>query len=195
MPQVIGIIGSPRRDGNTALLVREMLRGAAEAGAETQQVHLNDLTYRGCQGCYQCRTIGCCVQRDDLTPILYDIAAADAIVLGTPNYMGEMTGQLKLFIDRFCTFMHPDYSSRLAAGKRVGLIFTQGHPDEQCYAGYYANLANSLRFLGFTGPCVTLVAAGLQAPGEVAGRAETLARAFALGRGLVGEPCAMPAAE
>lgn len=190
MALVLGIVGSPRAEGNTAVLVREMLRGAAEAGAETQCIVLNELTYRGCQGCYECRTQECCIQRDDATPVLYDLAGADVVILGTPNYMGEMTGQLKLFIDRFCAFMNPDYSSRLTGGKRLGLVFTQGDPNGERYARYYAGVADSMRFLGFTGPCATLVAAGLGAPGQAADDAELMAKAYAIGRELTGDTCA-----
>ena len=181
MKKIIAFVGSPRNEGNTAVLLQQMLKGAANAGAETSIVHLNDLTYRGCQGCYQCRTADCCMHRDDVTPLLYDIAAADAIILGSPNYMGQMTGQLKLMIDRFCSFMNADYTSRLAQGKKVALVFTQGQPNAQEYADYYASTARSLTFLGFTGGCETLVAPGLRAPGEVAENDDLMAQAYAMG--------------
>lgn len=184
MKKIIAFVGSPRFEGNTAVLVKQMLKGAAEAGAETEIVYLNEISYRGCQGCYQCRTAECCTQRDDLTPKLYDIAAADVVILGTPNYMGQMTGQLKTMIDRFCSFMNPDFSSRLAHGKKLALIFTQGMPDAQAYADYYASTARSLQFLGFTGGCETLVAAGLGVPGEVAKNADMMAKAYEMGKQL-----------
>jgi len=184
MKKIIGIVGSPRNDGNTATLVRHILAAAAGDGAETEIVYLNDLTYRGCQGCYQCRSTGCCAQMDDLVPVLYDIAAADAIVLGSPNYMGGMTGQLKLMIDRFCVFMNPDYSSRLAAGKKLALVFTQGIPDAGEYAAYYASVERSLTFLGFTGGSESLVAAGLRGQNDAAENAELMTKATELGKRL-----------
>jgi len=185
MKKIIGFVGSPRKDGNTAALVRSILAAAAEAGAETQIVYLNDLTYRGCQGCYECRTAGCCAQLDDLVPILYDIAAADAIILGSPNYMGGITGQLKLMIDRFCVFMNPDYTSRLAGGKKLALVFTQGLPDAGEYVPYYASVERSLTFLGFTGGSESLIAAGLREPDEVAQNAELMAQAQEMGKRLI----------
>jgi multimeric flavodoxin WrbA len=184
MKKIIAIVGSPRNEGNTAILIRQMLKAATEAGAAVQLVYLNDLNYRGCQGCYQCHTTGCCAQMDDLVPVLYDIAAADVVILGTPNYMGQMTGQMKLMIDRFCTFMNPDFSSRLAEGKTLALVFTQGMPDAQQYADYYASTARSLTFLGFTGGCEMLVAAGLGAPGQVAGNTDLMNKAYEMGKRL-----------
>jgi multimeric flavodoxin WrbA len=184
MKKIIGIVGSPRNDGNTAILVRQVLDGATEAGAETSIVYLNDLSYRGCQGCYECRTTGCCAQMDDLVPVLYDIAAADAIILGSPNYMGSITGQLKLMIDRFCMFMNPDFTSRLAAGKKLALVFTQGLPDAGEYAAYYASVERSLLFLGFTGGSESLVAAGLRGLNDAAENVELMAKAQEIGKRL-----------
>lgn len=184
MKKIIGIVGSPRNDGNTAALVQQILDGAAQAGAATQIVYLNDLTYRGCQGCYRCHEIGCCAQMDDLVPVLYDIAAADALVLGTPNYMGQMTGQLKLMIDRFCVFMNPDFTSRLADGKKLALVFTQGLPDAKEYATYYASVERSLTYVGFTGGSESLVAAGLRGPSDAADNVELMAQASELGKRL-----------
>lgn len=184
MKKIIGIVGSPRNDGNTAALVQQILKGAAEAGAETQIVYLNDLTYRGCQGCYECRTTGCCAQMDDLVPVLYDIAAADAVVLGSPNYMGGVTGQLKLMIDRFCVFMNADFTSRLAAGKKLALVFTQGLPDANEYAAYYASVERSLVFLGFTGGSESLIAAGLRGQHDAENNTELMAKASEMGKRL-----------
>ncbi|MHB0939910.1 MAG: flavodoxin family protein [Armatimonadota bacterium] len=183
MKKIIGIVGSPRNEGNTAVLVQQMLKGAAEAGAATQIVYLNNLTYRGCQACYKCHEVGCCAQLDDLVPVLYDVAAADALVLGSPNYMGQMSGQMKLMLDRFCSFMNPDFTSRLAAGKKLALVFTQGMPNAQEYAGYYESTAKSLAYLGFTGS-ESLVAAGLRGQNDAAGNAELMAQASEIGKRL-----------
>ena len=185
MKKIIGIVGSPRNDGNTAALVQQVLHGAAEAGAATQIVYLNELTYKGCQGCYRCREIGCCAQMDDLVPVLYDIAAADAVVLGSPNYMGGVTGQLKLMIDRFCVFMNADYTSRLADGKKLALVFTQGMPDAGEYAAYYAAVQRSLVFLGFTGGSESLTAAGLRGQHDAADNAALMEQARAMGMRLL----------
>ncbi|MGB9826100.1 MAG: flavodoxin family protein, partial [Desulfofundulus sp.] len=89
--KVVGIIGSPRRGGNTETLVERVLAGAAAAGAETQVFRLNEMNIRGCQACYYCKEHGRCRQEDDMVQIYRALLEADGIVLGSPIYMGYVT--------------------------------------------------------------------------------------------------------
>ena len=88
--KVIGINGSPRKTWNTATLIQDALDGAAEAGADTELVHLYDLVYRGCTSCFACKTIGGkhyghCAMKDDLTRVLRCVEEeAGALIMGTP---------------------------------------------------------------------------------------------------------------
>ena len=122
MKTVIGIVGSPRKGGNTDILVRQVLAGAAAEGDETKIFYLEDLEYQGCQGCRYCKMNEGCRVEDDMTLLYQELIAADGIVLGTPVYFGQMSGQTKLFLDRWYALMNPDFSSRLPAGKKMVLV-------------------------------------------------------------------------
>ena len=98
---VLGIVGSPRRGGNTEILVDEVLAGAAEAGAKTEKVILSKLDIGPCRGCDACGKTGKCVQQDDLPPLLEQMERSDVWVLGTPVYYWGPTAQFKAFVDRW----------------------------------------------------------------------------------------------
>jgi hypothetical protein len=99
--RVLGIVGSPRRGGNTEILVDEVLRGAEEAGAQVDKVILSKLDIAPCRACDTCGKTGVCVQRDDMLPLLEQMARSQVWVLGTPVYWWGPTAQLKVFIDRW----------------------------------------------------------------------------------------------
>ena len=116
MKKVIAINGSPRKNANTATLLQKTLDGAASAGAETEMIHLIDLKYQGCISCFACKLknskyIGACALKDDLSPVLEKAMAADALVLGSPIYIGDITGRMRSFIERFA-FMNVSYSNK-----------------------------------------------------------------------------------
>ena len=103
--KVIAINGGPRKEWNTATLLRHALDGAASNGAETKLIHLYDLSYKGCYSCFACKMIGntsygCCAAGDDLKPVLEEIAEADALILGSPVYFSNVTGQMRSFFER-----------------------------------------------------------------------------------------------
>ena len=98
--RVLGIVGSPRRGGNTEILVDEALVGAEEAGALTEKVILNKLDIAPCQGCGDCQQTGECVQQDDMSALFEKMAQSQVWVVGTPVYWHGPTAQLKAFIDR-----------------------------------------------------------------------------------------------
>ena len=128
MSIVIGIAGSPRKNGNSATLMRALLKGAEAAGAETKEVYLNGLDYSGCQGCDRCSAKGRCIINDDLTPVIEDLRAAGGWVLASPVYYDEVTGQFKTFWDRLRTFtINPgtmENKPQLPGKRRAVLIMT-----------------------------------------------------------------------
>ena len=98
--KVIGIAGSPRRGGNTDLLLAEVLRGAASKGAEVKTIVLNDLTITPCQHCDACFKKGICRIKDDMQDIYTELEQADRIVLASPIQFTGVTAQMKAMIDR-----------------------------------------------------------------------------------------------
>lgn len=98
--KVLGISTSPRREGNSDLLLRQALSGAREAGAVAEYLRLCDYRIEGCRECYNCSATGCCSTKDDYPPILDKMLAADRLILATPVFFLTVSAQAKLLIDR-----------------------------------------------------------------------------------------------
>ena len=103
--KIVGIMGSPRKHGNTAVLLNQVLEGAKTAGSRTAIFYPNEMNIRGCQGCDACKTKGHCVVRDDMREIYKAIDQAELLVLATPVYMWAMSAQLKLVVDRLYAYL------------------------------------------------------------------------------------------
>lgn len=97
---ILGIVGSPRKGGNTDILVSETLKGAGKQGARQEKIYLSDLQISPCKACAKCIDTGKCVIEDDFHIVLEKIKESDAIVLGSPVYCRTVTAQTKLLIDR-----------------------------------------------------------------------------------------------
>ncbi|MBQ9903306.1 MAG: flavodoxin family protein [Synergistaceae bacterium] len=97
--------GSPRKNWNTHKMLESAMKGASDAGAECELVHLYDYSYKGCVSCFACKlknakTNGVCAYRDDLRPVLEKAVASDVIVMGSPIYFSYPTGMLRSFMER-----------------------------------------------------------------------------------------------
>ena len=134
---VLALNGSPRKNSTTATLLKKTLEGAASHGAETELVHLNELSMRGCQACFSCkkrggRSYGRCVQKDDMTPLYEKIEQSDAFFLGSPIYFGTITAPAKVFVERLYPYLnYRDLSSNFPKEIKTGLIFTMGANDQE----------------------------------------------------------------
>ncbi|MGD9330606.1 MAG: flavodoxin family protein [Desulfobacterales bacterium] len=137
--KVIGINASPRKKANTQTLVETVLEGAAGQGVQTRLVHLRELNINGCLGCEGCKKqLGKCVQKDDLTPLLREMAACDAIVLGTPVYWFHVTAQFKILVDRLYSFIEiiedpksgeESFRSVFPEGRKMAIVISRGDPE------------------------------------------------------------------
>jgi multimeric flavodoxin WrbA len=149
--KIVSVLGSPRPKSNSTALARIVMEKAKELGAESQEYVLNKLQYKGCQGCETCKTkLDHCVLKDDLSQVLEAVKEADALILATPNYFGEVSGQFKLFFDRTYSYLNPDFTSRLRPGKLSVLILAQGQPDLNMYADVHPRYEMWLKQYGFT---------------------------------------------
>jgi len=97
--KVIGIVEVPK-NGNTNVLVQQVLTGAAEAGAETRTFILNEMNYRGCRAAITARTTKNASLKTTLWKYSMNLASADGVIFGSPIYFGQFTGQMRLFLDR-----------------------------------------------------------------------------------------------
>ncbi|MDR3563042.1 MAG: flavodoxin family protein [Negativicutes bacterium] len=151
--KVIGFIASPRKEGNTAWIVTKILEGAKEAGAKTQSWSFNDLAIKPCQGCYGCKQGDLrCIINDDMQKIYDALEHADALVLGSPTYMGQMSAQAKIFTDRLFAEYQPRFSPHFKernTAKKLVLVFTQGNPDSGLFQLYYDYTKHIFQLLGF----------------------------------------------
>jgi|WetSurMetagenome_2_1015567.scaffolds.fasta_scaffold302292_1 multimeric flavodoxin WrbA len=155
------LLGSPRQNSNSAAIAARFCETAMSLGATVETTVLNQLSYRGCQGCMSCKTDSDkCVQKDDLAEVLESLITADVIVMATPVYCSDVPGHFKCFLDRTFSYMKPDYRmtsspSRLPLGKKLVLIITQGAPAEELFADIPQRYTAFLRrSMGFGDTCV-----------------------------------------
>ena len=149
--KVIAINGSPRKKWNTATLLEKAIEGAASQGAEARLVHLYDLHFKGCVSCFACKTrggesYGTCAVQDDLTPIYAEIKKASALILGSPIYFGDVTGEMRSFLERllFPYLVYDRQPRTLFPAKiRTAWIYTMNAPEETAKQLNYDRLFGS----------------------------------------------------
>ena len=159
MMKIVALMGSPRKQGNTASLLEKIAEETVNAGAQLQIINLNELKMKGCQSCYACKSQKSCVLKDDAQEVLESVAKADRLIFATPVYMWDMTAQLKRFVDRLFCFSDSDYSSKLEPGKKILWAITQGQSNEELFLSTFEKHGKMLEFLGF-GESRILIAGG-----------------------------------
>jgi multimeric flavodoxin WrbA len=181
--KVLALSASPHPNGNSSFLVDRLLEGAREAGAETERVDLNLLSFRGCQGDYACKATGRCGLQDDMQGIYDKLDQADAVVFASPVYMWGINAQLKTLMDRLYAYLKPDHTSAVKPGMRSALVVAQNQPSVEKFQASLENTATCLAFLGF-GQTEVLVGAGLGPLDAASRRPDLIAKAKDLGRRL-----------
>jgi multimeric flavodoxin WrbA len=167
--KIIGFVASPRKEGNTAWIINKILEGAKEQGAETQSWYFSDLDIKPCRSCYGCKQSDQCAINDDMQKIYDAIEHADALVLGSPVYMGQMSAQAKIFTDRLFAQYHPRFSPQFKeknAGKKLILVFSQGNPDSSLFQVYFDYTKNMFQLLGFDVKGIHVVAGMRNGPAQ-----------------------------
>ena len=155
--QIVAVNAGPRKGWNTDTLLNEAARGAREAGAQVTFFDLFRLEqYTGCVSCFGCKrekNKGRCVCRDGLTPVLDDIRDSDGLIIGSPNYLSEMTASFRALYERLI-FQNLTYNAETPCCRArpipVLLIMTSNAPDD-AYASLLLNYQQTLsRFVGPT---------------------------------------------
>ena len=145
MKSIIIIDGGPRKNFNTASMLKKFAEGASSVSPEIEvrTVRLYGMDYKGCMSCMACKVKGkasnVCKFKDALTPVLEEIAHADGMVLGSPIYFGDVTGQMRTFLERlaFPWLSYNDYS--MTAPKRMPVVLMEtmnGTPERNNSQGY-----------------------------------------------------------
>ena len=188
--KVLGLFGSPRRGGNTDILLEEALKGAEMEGAEVERLHLTDFNIIPCRECLQCSNDGKCIILDDMQKIYPKLLEADIIILASPVFFYGVTAWAKALIDRCQAlwsrkYILKDESLGKEGKRRKGfLISVGGTKGQRVFEGailtakYFFDVLNS-EYVG------ELVFREVDAKGDILKRPEALQQALEAGRRLV----------
>ena len=166
MKKIVAVNCSPRAAWNTAALVREAARGAQTQGAEVEIIDLYKLEkFTGCISCFGCKlpdNLGKCICRDGLAPVLEAIRNADGLIIGSPNYLGDVTAGFRALFERL-VFQSLTYKTEVRSynqQKIPVLMIMTSNASEELYAqiGYNQMLQRYQGTLGtFVGPTKILI--------------------------------------
>lgn len=191
--KVLGIFASPRKGGNTELLLEELLKGAEKAGASVERLYLSDFTITPCKECHGCDHTGNCVILDDMEKIYPKLVEADAIVLASPIFFYGVTAWAKALIDRSQAlwvrkYLLKDPSFGREGKKRKGFFISVGATKGmKVFDGavltvkYFFDVLNA-EYAG------ELLFKEVEAKGDILKHPEALQQAFEAGRRLVQSP-------
>ena len=180
MNKILGVIGSPRKKGNTHILVSRILDGAKAEGADTEIVFLNDLDIRECDGCHICWKGRQCSKKDDMNVIYPKIIESDIIIFGTPVYWYGPTALMKCFIDRFVYFNCPKNRSKIK-GKAAVLAIPFEEDNIKTADLLIRFFVKSLRYLEMK-IIGKILSPGVSARGDILKREEFLEKGYQLGK-------------
>lgn len=125
---MLGLVGSPRKGGNTDMLVGRVLEGCSVNGHTTEKIYLYDYTIKPCLDCRACKTGGTCVLEDGMRGLYPRLQTADVIVFGTPLYWYGPAGQMKMLIDR----MRPFIENGKLGGKKAVIVVPSEEGPSAC---------------------------------------------------------------
>ena len=180
--KILGIVGSPRRNGNTHLLVSRILAGAEHEGTATETIFLNDLNIKECDGCVACWKGRECPKNDDMNDIYPKIIESDILIFGTPVYWYAPTALMKAFIDRFVYFNCPANRQKIRGKSAVIAIpyeeegLETAVPLEMMFEKSFQYL--EIKLIG------KIIVPGVSEKGDILKKPDRLNEAYELGRGI-----------
>ncbi|NWG04324.1 MAG: flavodoxin family protein [Syntrophaceae bacterium] len=191
--KILGIFASPRRGGNTELLLDEWLKGAEQEGASVERLYLSDFTITPCKECHGCDNTGSCVILDEMGKIYPKLLEANIVVLASPIFFYGVTAWAKALIDRSQAFWARKYllkdpSLGREGKKRKGFFISVGATKgKKVFEGsiltikYFFDVLNA-EYVG------DLLVKGVESKGDILKHPEVLQQAFDAGRKLVQNP-------
>ncbi|MBD5545042.1 MAG: flavodoxin family protein [Lachnospiraceae bacterium] len=179
--KIVILNGSPRRNGNTSALVKAFTEGAESAGNTVTEFFLDSMDIHGCKGCFgghssrECP----CVQKDDMAQIYPAVKGGDVIVLATPLYYWNMSGQIRMAIDRLFALEEGDGNLLRGHGRASALLMAAEGNGFEDVLSYYDHLMEHLKWknLGH------VLAGGNGDVGDIKGKKE-LEDAYELGKSI-----------
>ena len=182
--KILALNGSPVKEGNSKHLINNLFKGAQENGHEVSVIDIYSLEFKGCRACMKCKEPnGRCVILDDMQDIYKEIEKADVIVWASPIYFGQITGELKKVIDRFCMYFSNDFSMRYLDNKKFITLLTSAAPKEtfkaaEEYLVYWMEKFFKLENLG------SVFIGDLMESGHIKDKEESLKEAYDLGKSI-----------
>lgn len=190
--RILAVNGSPRKSGNTQVLLEAVLEGIRTAGShEIEVVRLNDLLFRACQNCGGCTKKGACILGDDMTPLYDKLLVADGIIVASPIYFYGVSAQTKAFLDRLQAMWSRKQilmksgkwrEEKKRRGMFVSVAATKG---PKIFDGARLEVFYGLETLGVE-KLEEFLVRGVDARGEMAQKADILAKARKAGADFVG---------
>ena len=184
MKKILGIVGSPRKGGNTHILVSQILRGAREMGARTELISLGKLRIKECDGCHTCWDTEVCRINDGMKRIYKKLMDSDSIILATPMYWFGPTVLMKAFIDRLLYFCCSKSEDKIK-GKEVVLAIAFADGDTTTANSLLKMLTMTVKYLEMKIKG-KILAPGVAEKGAIKKKKRKLKEAFNLGR-LIGK--------
>jgi multimeric flavodoxin WrbA len=179
---VVIVLGSPRKNGNSIALVKQVEQGARDSGASVESFYLHGMDLQFCIGCSKCRerTAKNCVIDDDMQLLYPKLRGAHAIVFASPIYWAHVSGQMKVFMDRCFALGGPEGHDM--EGKRYGVILTYANADH-----FKSGTMNAIRTFqdSFSAGIVDIVCGNAMEAGRVRDNRDVMDRAYNLGKRLV----------
>ena len=184
MIRILGISASPRRGGNTEVLLDAALSGAAGAGARVEKIVLNELCLKPCQECDACRKMLGCIIKDDMHYIYKKVSESDGLIVASPVYFGSLSAQAKIMVDRFQPYWVRKYVAKKPVSRkkdRKGLFLCVGAADKKTFFNNAKTIIKiflivlNIEYFG------DLFCGGVDSAGEVGGEALVLKKSFDLG--------------
>jgi multimeric flavodoxin WrbA len=182
MKKFLGVVGSPRKKGNTDILVSRIFEGARKEGARGEILFLNGLDIQECDGCHVCWKGKPCRKKDDMNTIYPKIIESDVIIFGTPVYWYGPTALMKGFIDRFVYFNCPENRMKIR-GKEAVLAVPFEEENMDTAVPLITFFEKSLQYLEMN-LVGKVIVPGVSRKGEILGKEDRLKEAFDLGRTL-----------
>lgn len=179
--KIVILNGSPRKAGNTSALVKAFTQGAESAGSTVTEFFLDGMDIHGCKGCFGGHSSRACpcVQRDDMDQIYPAVRECDVVVLASPLYYWNLSGQLRTAMDRLFALEENDGNLLRGHGRSGALLMAaEGHGFEDVLA-YYNHLMEHLQWKNLG----AVLAGGNEDVGDIAGKPE-LQQACDLGKSL-----------
>lgn len=185
MRRIVGFVGSPRKNGNTHILVSKILDGAEREGAKVKLVFLYELNIKECDQCGDCLEGKDCSIKDDMIELYTKVVESDVIIFGTPLYWYAPTALMKLFIDRLFYFIYPENLKKMKG--KIAIVVSPFEDDDPKAANLLIEFFKKIFIFFKIDLYEKILVPGVGKKGDILKKKEVLTIAYKLGERLGSE--------